>query len=484
MTIRGSGRRTPRAPVLVGGTDDRRACSHRPSQCGAVRVHHRHREQALEQARQADRELAAGTDRGPLHGIPGRGQGSVLHQRSAHHGGLARSTRTSCPDHNATVVDKLLDGGRGDAGQAEHARAGLRDHVGQSAFRRGAQSVEPAAQSRRIERRIGRGGGDADGVHGDGQRYRRVRSAFRHRSAARSGSSRPTGASAGTASFPLGYSLDHMGPLTRTVRDAALALNAIAGHDPRDPSSSRASRGGFRARGRSARIRGVRIGFPESFFFEHLDEDVELAVRGGDRARRIVGRGGRAGAVPDMAALNAVARVILLAEASAVLSRLSDRREPIRRRRAGAPGSGTPGAGRGLRERAAPAPPDAARVRRRSGKRWIASSRRPRRPPRRASAIRRYGWAAATRTCAWPPRGWCAAINALGLAGALHAVRVERARAAGRACRSSDLHSRKRCCCASAPRWKMPASAFPSCPHSLNCAVNVVPRHGFDLVDG
>jgi aspartyl-tRNA(Asn)/glutamyl-tRNA(Gln) amidotransferase subunit A len=39
--------------------------------------------------------------------------------------------------------------------------------------------------------------------------------------------------------LPLGYSLDHVGPLTRSVRDAALALNAIAGHDPHDPTSSR-----------------------------------------------------------------------------------------------------------------------------------------------------------------------------------------------------------------------------------------------------
>jgi aspartyl-tRNA(Asn)/glutamyl-tRNA(Gln) amidotransferase subunit A len=65
-------------------------------------------------------------------------------------------------------------------------------------------------------------------------------------------------------------------------------------------------------------IKGVRVGVPESFFFEHLHEDVERAVRGA------IARAERLGAVvkpvrlPDIAALNAVARIVLLAEASAV----------------------------------------------------------------------------------------------------------------------------------------------------------------------
>ena len=39
--------------------------------------------------------------------------------------------------------------------------------------------------------------------------------------------------------FPLAWSLDHMGPLARSVRDAAVVFDAIAGHDRRDPASSR-----------------------------------------------------------------------------------------------------------------------------------------------------------------------------------------------------------------------------------------------------
>ena len=40
--------------------------------------------------------------------------------------------------------------------------------------------------------------------------------------------------------IPLSYSLDHVGPMTRTVTDNALVLNIIAGHDPADPASARA----------------------------------------------------------------------------------------------------------------------------------------------------------------------------------------------------------------------------------------------------
>jgi aspartyl-tRNA(Asn)/glutamyl-tRNA(Gln) amidotransferase subunit A len=117
--------------------------------------------------------------------------------------------------------------------------------------------------------------------------------------------------------LPLGFSLDHVGPLARSVRDAAMALNAIAGHDPLDPTSSRRPVVDY-VPDEDCSIRGVRIGFPDSFFFEHLDRDVESAVRGAMARAESLGAEMRPVRLPDMEALNAVARIVLLCEASAV----------------------------------------------------------------------------------------------------------------------------------------------------------------------
>jgi len=107
-----------------------------------------------------------------------------------------------------------------------------------------------------------------------------ARSASRRRSAAWSGSSRPTaGVAVGAIAFA--SSLDQIGPLARTVEDAALLFETIAGLDPRDatsidapvPDSARRSSRGERAQGRAA----ARV------------------LRGGDRSR---GRGPRCGPPP------------------------------------------------------------------------------------------------------------------------------------------------------------------------------------------
>ena len=64
----------------------------------------------------------------------------------------------------------------------------------------------------------------------------------------------------------LSWSQDHAGPMTRTVEDTAFMLQAIAGHDPRDPTSSKAPVPDY-SRSLREDIRGVRIGLPRHYFF-------------------------------------------------------------------------------------------------------------------------------------------------------------------------------------------------------------------------
>jgi aspartyl-tRNA(Asn)/glutamyl-tRNA(Gln) amidotransferase subunit A len=75
----------------------------------------------------------------------------------------------------------------------------------------------------------------------------------------------------------LSWSLDHVGPLTRTVRDAELVLSAVAGHDPRDPASVP---GPVPDRFAGGDLRGLRVGVPRNHYFDRVVPEVEESVRG------------------------------------------------------------------------------------------------------------------------------------------------------------------------------------------------------------
>lgn len=82
----------------------------------------------------------------------------------------------------------------------------------------------------------------------------------------------------------LSWSLDHVGPITRTVADAALVLSVLAGHDPRDPASLNAPQADYRpgagmGAGVGAPLAGLRVGVPRTYYFDHVDAEVEAAVR-------------------------------------------------------------------------------------------------------------------------------------------------------------------------------------------------------------
>ncbi len=76
----------------------------------------------------------------------------------------------------------------------------------------------------------------------------------------------------------LSWSLDHVGPITRTVEDTALVLASLAGHDPRDPASAPAPAVDYRP-GPGTDLTGLRVGVPVNHYFDRVDPETEAAVR-------------------------------------------------------------------------------------------------------------------------------------------------------------------------------------------------------------
>src|SRR5262249_47632858 len=78
--------------------------------------------------------------------------------------------------------------------------------------------------------------------------------------------------------IPLSWSLDHAGPMARTVADLALMLQAMAGPDRRDPSAAVHPVPDYHA-ALKGDLQGIRLGVPRSYYFEHADPEVVAAVR-------------------------------------------------------------------------------------------------------------------------------------------------------------------------------------------------------------
>jgi len=78
--------------------------------------------------------------------------------------------------------------------------------------------------------------------------------------------------------MPLSPSLDTLGPLARTVEDTALMFQQVAGHDPRDPTSSRLSVPEYSA-GLNGDLKGLRVGVPETYFYDPVAPEVAERVQ-------------------------------------------------------------------------------------------------------------------------------------------------------------------------------------------------------------
>jgi len=222
-------------------------------------------ELALRQAEQAEKELHSGHDRGPLHGIP-----IALKDLYA-----AKGIRTTChsavlehwiPDHDATAVNKLQEAGTillGKLGMHEFAFGGpsvdapfpaVRNPWNTAHIPGGSSSGSGAALAAGLC--YGALGSDTGGS---------IRTPSSHCGIV---GIKPTyGRVSRYGVVPLSWSLDHAGPMARSVEDCAILLQAIAGYDPRDPASANVAVPDFRARSRDG-IKGLRFGVPRANWFD------------------------------------------------------------------------------------------------------------------------------------------------------------------------------------------------------------------------
>ncbi|HET7343506.1 MAG TPA: amidase [Methylomirabilota bacterium] len=113
----------------------------------------------------------------------------------------------------------------------------------------------------------------------------------------------------------LSWTLDHTGPMARTVEDCAYLLQAMAGHDPADPASRRAPVADYVGALRGG-VRGLRVGVPRNYFFEGVDDEIVRAFEEALGALRRLGAEVRDVEIPSLAATHSFL-LIMLAEAFA-----------------------------------------------------------------------------------------------------------------------------------------------------------------------
>ena len=116
---------------------------------------------------------------------------------------------------------------------------------------------------------------------------------------------------------PLSWSLDHPGPMVRTVEDAALTMNAIAGYDPNDVASARVDIPDYTS-ALSNDVRGLRIGVPKEYFEAPLDPQVAQSVHDAIAVLESLGAVVTQVSLPMFQDSQAISSAILMAEASAV----------------------------------------------------------------------------------------------------------------------------------------------------------------------
>lgn len=261
------------------------------------------REAAEKRASEMDAELTHGIDRGPLHGIP------IAYKDLVFTKGV-RTTAGSklyadfVPDHDARIVQQFDA-----AGAVSVGKTGLHE------LAYGITSTNPHFGPVRNpwDREAipgGSSGGSGTAVVA-GMAYMAVGTDT-------GGSIRIPAAFCGCVGlkptygrvskqgvFPLGFTLDHIGPLAMSVRDCALTFEAISDARGVVPAAEVGS------------LKGVRVGIPENAIINRVWPEVKRGVRAFADKAAALGATVMSVRLPEFAELNAVARLILLSEATA-----------------------------------------------------------------------------------------------------------------------------------------------------------------------
>ncbi|MFJ5677891.1 amidase [Streptomyces sp. NPDC093097] len=228
-------------------------------------------ERARRSARTAEREAADGRIRGPLHGIP-MGLKDLIDVAGMATTASSRVRSGHRADADSTVVARLTEAGAVLVGKT---------HTHEFAYGLTTPQTHNAWDPSRVAG--GSSGGSAVAVAAGAAGFALGTDT--------GGSIRVPAALNGIVGLKptyglvprhgvtaLSWSLDHVGPLTRTVEDAALVLPALAGPDPRDPASLPTPLADHR-RPDGTDLTGLRVGVPRNYFFDRVTPDVETAVR-------------------------------------------------------------------------------------------------------------------------------------------------------------------------------------------------------------
>ena len=256
-----------------------------------------YRVDALTGARTAESEISAGEYRGPLHGVPVGIKDNIYFadlittMGSKIHGDFVSS-------HNATVVDRLADAGAvflGKLNMHEYALGGTTDNRYYGTCRNPWDlDKSPGGSSG--------GSGAAVAAHlataalgSDTSGSIRIPSTF----CGVVGLKPTYGRVSRFGVFPEAWTLDHVGPMTRSVKDAAILLDAMSGYDPRDPGSLNqpATRTADALR---STCEGLTVGVVEDFYFADVDDGVAHRVRDGIEALHEQGAEIRAISIPGL----------------------------------------------------------------------------------------------------------------------------------------------------------------------------------------